>query len=122
MKKWMESSVVFFPCHNQQETRDYYTNVLGLTIYQEKEGNLILDTGYGYLGFVEYGDDRPMATGVCISFNCESREQVDEVYQRIKDNPACGVKGAPQHHPRFPVYSFFFSDPNGYTLEFQKLD
>lgn len=38
MKKRMESSVVFFPCHDQQETRDYYTNVLGLTIHQEKRG------------------------------------------------------------------------------------
>ena len=122
MEKAMESSVVFFPCRSQQETRDYYTKVRGLTIFQEKEGNLILDTGYGYLGFVEYEDGRPMASGVCISFNCESREQVDAVYRRIKDDPNCGVKGAPQHHPRFPVYSFFFTDPNGYTLEFQKLD
>jgi hypothetical protein len=24
-------------------------------------------------------------------------------------------------HPRFPVYSFFLKDPNGYTLEFQKI-
>ena len=29
--------------------------------------------------------------------------------------------GKPARHPKFPVYSFFFSDPDGYLLEFQKI-
>jgi len=33
-----------------------------------------------------------------------------------------GLGAPPQKHPRFPVYSFFLSDPNGYTLEYQKVD
>lgn len=118
----IESSVMFFPCKNLLETKAYYTQVLGLKVANETPNNLILDTNYGYIGFVEYDDARAMATGICISFNCESRAVVDEIYLQIRDNPECKVAGAPCKHPKFPVYSFFFSDPNGYLLEFQKLD
>lgn len=121
MKK-MESSVIFLPCRDLQATKEYYSQVLGLSIYQETGGNLIFDTNYGYLGFVQYDDGRPLASGVCISFNCASREQVDARYEELKGKPECGVQAPPVHHAKFPVYSFFFTDPNGYTLEFQKLD
>ena len=118
----MESSVLFFPCANLQETKAFYTQVLGLKLYQDTGKSIILDTNYGYLGFVQYEDGRNLATGMCISFNCPDRAGVDAAYEQIKDHPICKVKGAPQAHPQFPVYSFFFTDPNGYTLEFQKLD
>lgn len=118
----MESSVIFLPCRDLQATKDFYSRVLGLSIYQQTGGNLIFDTNYGYLGFVQYYDGRPLATGVCISFNCASRQQVDARYDELKALPECGVQAPPVHHAKFPVYSFFFTDPNGYTLEFQKLD
>lgn len=118
----IESSVMFFPCKSMADTKAYYTQVLGLKIANETPNNLILDTNYGYIGFVEYDDGRPMATNICISFNCPTRADVDEAYAEICGKPECHVSSAPAHHAKFPVYSFFFSDPNGYTLEFQKLD
>ena len=118
----IESSVFFLPCKNLEETKLYYTEVLGLGIYQHTQGNLILDTHYGYLGFVQYGDGRPMATGVCLSFNCPDRPGDDAWYEALRGRPECQVQGPPAHHAQFPVYSFFLKDPNGYTLEFQKLD
>lgn len=115
-----ESSVIFFPCKNIEETKAYYTQVLELPLYKDLGSTIWLDCGYGYLAFVDYGPDRAPATGQCISFNLPSIEAVDDMYEKLRTRPVIGLKGAPAHHPRFPVYSFFFSDPNGYTLEFQK--
>ncbi|MBQ2690538.1 MAG: VOC family protein [Clostridia bacterium] len=115
-----ESLVIFFPCKDIKETIAYYNGVLGLPIYKDLGSTVWFDCGYGYLAFVYYGPDRALATGQCISFNLPSIEDVDRRYEELKALPVIGLKGEPQHHPRFPVYSFFFSDPNGYTLEYQK--
>ena len=47
--------------------------------------------------------------------------ELDAEYQRIC---ALGIQpqSAPAQHPSQPVYSFFLEDPNGYTVEFQKID
>ena len=115
-----ESSVIFFPCKNMEETKKYYTTVLGLPVYKDLGSSVWFDCGYGYLAFCDYGPDRPMATGQCISFNLPSLEDVDRMYEALKSRPTLGLSAPPAHHPKFPVYSFFFSDPNGYTLEHQK--
>lgn len=115
-----ESGVVFFPCRDINKTREYYAGVLGLEIFKDLGKSIWVDLGSGYLGFVEYEPEREMARGACISFNLGSVQEVDEMYEKLRSLPVIGLKGAPQRHPVFPVYSFFLSDPNGYTLEFQK--
>ncbi len=115
-----ESSVIFFPCKSIKDTMEYYTTVLELPVYKDL-GNLVwFDCGRGYLAFVEYGPGKAMATGECISFNLPSTEDVDAMYETLKTRAVIGLKDPPRKHPNFPVYSFFFSDPNGYTLEYQK--
>jgi len=115
----IESGVVFFPCKDIKETSRYYSDVLKLPVYKDLGKTVWFDCGYGYIAFVEYSDGRPMASGACISFNMSSIEEVDKAYDHISQSGVIGLKGAPQKHPIFPVYSFFFSDPNGYTLECQ---
>lgn len=115
-----ESSVIFFPCKDLQETIDYYTTVLELPVYKRTEDLVWFDCTSGYLAFVQYKPGHPMATGECISFNLPSIEDVDAMYELLKTRPAIGLKNPPAHNAHFPVYSFFFSDPNGYTLEYQK--
>ena len=61
-----------------------------------------------------------LAGECCILENLPAIEDVDAMYTSLLNRAVIGLKGAPAHHPRFPVYSFFLSDPNGYTLEFQK--
>ena len=116
----IESSVIFFPCRDILETKGYYADVLHFPIHKDLGSTVWFDCGYGYIGFVQYDDGREMASGVCISFNLESIEAVDAMYDALCKRPVIGMKGAPVHHARFPVYSFFLSDPNGYLLEFQK--
>ena len=116
----IESSVIFFPCRDLEKTVQYHTEVLGLPIYKRPEKTVWFDCGYGYLAFVDYGPDRPLASGQCISFNLPSKEAVDAMYRQLLSRPVIGLQEPPAQHPKFPVYSFFLSDPNGYTLEFQK--
>ena len=115
----MESMVVFYPCKDIEETRSFYMEVLGLKLYNDQGMCKIFDTGYGYLGFCQYAHGG-LASHVCISFNCKDTEEVDKMYALFGQEPAyqCTV---PQRHPDFAVYSFFMKDPNGYTVEFQKI-
>lgn len=120
----IENSVVFFPCLDIERTSRFYQETVGLRLAQEQAGGAcrIFDTGYGYLGFCQYGDGRPIPagpTGMCISFNCRDEADVDRQYARLK---AAGVAaGPPVRQAKFPVYAFFIQDPDGYKVEFQRI-
>ena len=119
----IENSVVFLPVRDIEETTRFYHDVVGLPVVQEQPGGIckIFDTGYGYWGFCQYPDDRPILggdVGACLSLNCHDIEDVDHQYSRIVS------KGWPVHTPprymeTFPVYGFFLRDPNDYKVEFQ---
>lgn len=118
------TGVIFLPCGNIRKTEYFYHDILGLPIVQKQSENLsIFDTGYGYWGFCQYNDDRPLLSGpkgVCLSLNLESEEAVINTYERLKDQ--CEVYKAPERHPVFPVFSFFLLDPDHYLVEFQKTE
>lgn len=116
----IESCITFLPVSDLKRTVRFYTEVVGLTLWKDMGSCVILDCGKGYWGFCQYEDGRPLATGTCMSLNCTDCAEVDEQYSRLT---ALGVatQGKPARHPKFPVYSFFFSDPDGYLLEFQKI-
>lgn len=115
------STLCFYPTSDLEATARFYTKIIGLTVAMENETQCVFSTQKGNIGFVNY-EDGILADGhICISFNCESREEVDREYERIR-KMGHSVRTTPAKHPRFPVYSFFLEDPNGYTVEFQKID
>lgn len=116
------SNVSFYPCRDMKKTVSFYETVLKLHPVMKSETQCIFQAGGGYLGFVDYGDGILASGHICISFNLKSREEVDAVYQKFMADGCPDVKNPPAKHPSFPVYSFFFEDPNGYLLEFQKID
>lgn len=115
------SMVAFYPCLDLAKTQDFYTKVIGLQTVFSTETVRIFGTGHGSFAFVQYGDGQTASGKLCLSLNCASREDVDAEYQRIL---ALGIqpKSQPAPHSSQPVYSFFLEDPNGYTVEFQKID
>lgn len=119
----IESSVLFLPVNDIQKTTQFYTEICGLTYeVQVKDQIHIFDTGYGYIGFCQYNDGRKPLSGdhgVCISFNCIDEKDVDKHYEMVKGKAK--VLTLPGYHPKFPVYSFFVEDPDGYKVEFQKI-
>ena len=118
-----ESSVIFLPVRDIEKTVEFYRDALKLPVHQKQSDKLyIFDTGYGYWGFCEYGDDRkPLSgpQGVCLSLNLLDNEAVLERFEELKN--VCRVYRDPARHPVFPVYSFFLLDPDDYLVEFQKV-
>ena len=86
----VENSVVFFPCKDIHETSKFYQEVVGLKLVQVQNSGYechIFDTGYGYLGFCQYPDGRPIPSGpvgMCISLNCHDEADVDAHYEVVK--------------------------------------
>lgn len=115
------STLCFYPTSDLNATIRFYTEIIGLKVSMENEIQCVLSAAKGNIGFVNYRDGILANGHICISFNCESREAVDREYERIKEM-GHSVRTTPAKHPKFPVYSFFLDDPNGYTVEFQKID
>lgn len=117
------SSITFLPVSDIKATYHFYHEILGLPVFQKQGENLcIFDTGYGYLGFCQYADQRkPLSgdKGVCLSFNLSGNEEVLERFEALKDKAEVYKK--PAMHQTFPVYSFFLFDPDHYLVEFQKI-
>ena len=119
----VENSVVFLPVKDIQETTEFYRDVIGFPVVQEQSGGIcrIFDTGYGYWGFCQYPDGRPLLNGpqgVCLSLNCHDQADVDKQYEKLAQK-GCVMDCRPKYMENFPVYGFFMKDPNGYKLEFQ---
>lgn len=119
----IENSVVFLPVKDIEKTTRFYTEIVGLKKVQEQSGGIcrIFDTGYGYLGFCQYPDERPTlggVVGVCLSFNCQDEADVDRQYERVCSQ-GYETMCKPKHMDNFPVYGFFIADPDDYKVEFQ---
>ncbi len=120
----LTGGVTFLPCTDLERTTGFYRDMLELKVAQRQSDRVcIFDTGYGYWGFCQYADGRPPLSGpkgVCLSLNLENREAVLAAYQRVKDR--CQIHRGPEKHPDFPVFSFFALDPDGYLVEFQRVE
>lgn len=114
------SNVAFYPCISIDETAAFYNEILGLETVFAGEKARIFSAVKGHYGFVEYPEKKAATGKLCLSFNCESEEDVDKEYERITSLGAV-TTGKPKLHETQPVYSFFLKDPNGYLVEFQKI-
>ena len=104
-----------------QKPRCFIPKWSGLRTVFASDTVRIFHAKQGYFAFVAYGDGEIPRKHLCLSLNCIDRDSVNAEYQRIC---ALGIQpqSAPAQHPSQPVYSFFLEDPNGYTVEFQKID
>ena len=50
-----------------------------------------------------------------ITFFYESPAGVDRAYVKFKER----AKSKPKKHPKYPIYNFFATDPEGRPIEFQ---
>jgi len=115
------SNIAFYPCASIEETEAFYINIIGLVKVFSSERARIFSAKKGYFGFMEYPDKQVASGRLCLSLNCQSEEYVDMHYDRIISLGA-ELLGKPKKHATEPVYSFFIKDPNGYLVEFQKIE
>lgn len=115
------SFLAFYSCPDLEAAQRFYTQVIGLELAFSSDTVRIFRCPKGYVGFVDYGGGPIAGPRVCLSFNCPSEQAVDEEYRRLCAM-GCTPQTAPARHPTQPVYSFFLQDPNGYLVEYEKLE
>lgn len=113
--KW-EGLIVFLGASDLEKTHRFYNRLLGLPLYKNQGLCRIYDVpGGGRLGFCTHlpvvgSDKAPILTLLT--------GDVDGAWQSLQLadlNP-----GAPKETPRFKIYHFFVSDPDGYLVEIQR--
>ncbi len=115
------SNIAFYPTVSIEKTEKFYTEVIGLSKVFGNDSFVVFDCVKGHFGFVLTDDESKIPKGLCLSLNCDSEEAVDSEYKRVLALGADTI-APPKKHDKFPVYSFFINEPNGYLLEFQKIE
>lgn len=91
---------------------EFYTQKIGASIWLDQKQCIIMQHGNLLFSFCrsEKVDDLG-----CITFFYHSREEVDAMYEKLKDV----ATSEPKVNQQFNIYNFFAKDPEGRTIEFQ---
>lgn len=117
--KNFNSFITFLQTDNLEKTSNFYENIM--------KCKLILDQGQcrifqlvkdSYIGFCSNNFLSKDNNSICLTFVCDSIEEVDQWYQYLKSNNM-QIKDKPKRNEKFRIYNFFTKDPNGITLEIQ---
>lgn len=109
--------VAFMHSGDLDATHRFYNELLGLPLYKDQGACRIYEVRPGsYVGFCTHF---PEATKDAIIITLLT-DDVDGVYERLKSEPGIEVGDPPAENPRFRIYHFFASDPDGYKIEVQK--
>lgn len=109
------SGIIFFATTHLQELATFYQEKLGCQLWLEQQDILILKHGNMLFGLhrLENSDNEGL-----MSFFYESREEVDQVYETLKDV----ANRPPKVNEEYGIYHFFAVDPEGRKLEFQSFN
>jgi hypothetical protein len=107
--------IVFFRTERLAEVVEFYTETVGAEVWLEQPDCTILEAGDFRFGFCER--DGAETDGI-LTFVVDSRERVDEVYDRL----ARSADEGPRYNERYEIYQFFAEDPEGRTVEVQSFE
>jgi nitroreductase len=106
------AGMVDLKTRNLQEMVDFYQSNLGMRVWLEQVGGVILDGGTLMLALSEQEGAEMYGA---ITFFYETVEDVDAVYHAMTEH----ALGEPQLNEEQDLYHFFASDPEGRSLEFR---
>jgi len=106
------NGIVFFKTKDLGRIRSFYASMLELPVWLDQDSCVIFRSGNQLLGFCESESSEICGT-ITFFFNC--REQVDAAYTKLKSI----AKTAPGENPKYNIYHFWATDPEGRSLEFQ---
>ena len=107
------AGIVFLRTAAFDAVREFYLTEAEMEIWLEQPGIAILRHGNMLIGF--HRQPQADLDGL-ITFSYETREEVDEMYTRLRDV----ATGAPKENPKYRIYHFFATDPEGRKIEFQQ--
>jgi hypothetical protein len=104
--------IIFFRTQKLPELRAFYGERLGCTVWIDQQDCVIFRYANMLFGFCQRDD---VKLDGMITFFFESKEAVDRHYERFKEI----AHSLPKDNPRYQIYHFFATDPEGRTIEFQ---
>ena len=110
----MKDLINFYRVKDLEKTRQFYSDILNLSLYKDQGKCLIFDAEHGKLGFCSHFPEE-ISQSSCITFVYDSKESVDEMYIKL----SMYAVHPPTENTVFKIYHFFITDPNGLKLEFQ---
>lgn len=119
MKPTINQQITFLRAENLEETKAFYTEVLGLPLVRDQGTCLIFGVNKdAFLGFCSHIDKMPVGRNIILTL---VSDDVDEWYEWIKSKKTEHLE-PPQYNQKFQIYHFFLKDPNGYWIEIQRFD
>ncbi len=115
----ISQQITFLHAHDLDETRHFYTQVLGLQIARDQRICVIFQVNdQAYLGFCQHIEPIPAGRKVILTL---VSDDVDGWYSALKES-GYNLIDPPIANPRYQIYHFFIPDPNGYWIEIQRFD
>jgi catechol 2,3-dioxygenase-like lactoylglutathione lyase family enzyme len=107
------AGIVFLRTTKLDEVRTFYTERVGMTVWLEQPDIAILRHGNLLVGF-----HRQLQADLdgLITFFYDTRDEVDQMYVRLRDVAAA----EPKENPKYRIYHFLATDPEGRKIEFQQ--
>ncbi|MBA3046356.1 MAG: VOC family protein [Candidatus Thermoplasmatota archaeon] len=107
------SGLIFLKCKDLPKVRAFYLNTVEMEVWLEQPRISILRHGNFLIGFHDTGE---IDDGCLLTFYYETNEEVDAMYQKLKDTASF----APKVNDKYNIYHFFAKDPEGRNIEFQR--
>jgi hypothetical protein len=104
--------IVFIRTANLDTLKDFYMDRVGCTLWLDQGGCAIFRHGNMLLGFCQA--DKPEIEGV-YTFFYTHKNQVDVMYEKFREL----ADGPPRVNPKYLIYHFYATDPEGRSIEFQ---
>lgn len=112
LKVFEMAGIIFYSTKSLNLTTEFYVERIGMKTWLKQDNCVILRHGNLLLGFCER--EPPETSGV-ITFFYRSREEVDEMYEKLRDFKLT----EPKENDEYKIYHFFAEDPEGRKVEFQ---
>lgn len=106
------AGIVFMKTKDLNKVKNFYISEVGASLWLEQEDCIILKHGNFLFGFCDRGE---VDKGWLLTFFYKTKEEVDEMYTKMKNWAA----SAPKENPKYRIYHFFAKDPEEREIEFQ---
>ena len=118
MKKF-SSTITFLQTDDLDKTTEFYVKNLHCKLILDQGQCRIFETSnMTFIGFCSHDFLNKNQNTVCLTFVCDSKEDVDIWYNQLKELNV-PTKAPPAENKKFRIYNFFATDPNGITIEIQ---
>jgi catechol 2,3-dioxygenase-like lactoylglutathione lyase family enzyme len=109
-------AITFLPTLDLEATHTFYAGQLGFPMVLDQGTCRVYQVGSAFWGFCRAGV--PMSDPRRVTLTIVDKD-VDAWHARLSKSGVT-VDGEPRENPRYRIYHFYATDPNGYQIEVQR--